>query len=648
VRRPSRPPPNYGAGPVFRWRNRLAVFFFLSLSASSLAEVAAVLAAGFAMFTAGRALLWGYGTPELQFIAGWGGYCVLTTCWGVATAAPFSVPTIAFLVVGSVGLAKEAMRPRPQDWRGLLRILILSSPLWLVMAGVKPSQPDTFANLLPNAAYLSENGFFPAQGRAAGYSTLPALPYNHQLAAYFASWIAGRFLPGAMSLFSVQLHVAAGLLFARCFQARPEGNELAPPWWACALGLAAATLLNPGFTPRYSFSSYGEGPMAVVALFAAWAGLRLLDKVRANRPAGRDCWSLALVLAAMINIKQMSFGLAAAIVSALMILAVLDRRIDRPRALSALAASAALPIVLYLSWRFFVLTNFTGGELKPLPLLQWHWTLLPQILFAMVEVVSLKGFIYAIFAAAGIAFALRVRRHRLDSANQALLLAMLVFALYTGFLVLTYIGHFPEEWSLHAHSYFRYSAHVSLIFVLGFILLAEPNFRQIRATAVFRVAAAGVCIATMAAPLAFVQRLRFDRVMPQPLVWDLADMTVRNLNGEQRIALVLPGDNGSVAAMLELGIRLGAASRRSLEFIAMPATNPARALEEAAANGATLALVSCITPDLSNLPLQSSAVLRRSGMEWHSVEIRALDEPSTGKWVTFSPEPFCKTAAIRR
>src|SRR5262249_26003635 len=157
----------------------------------------------------------------------------------------------------------------------------------------------------------------------------------------------------------------------------------APSWSACALGLTAATLLNPGFTPRYSFSSYGEGPMAVVALFAVWAGLRLLNELRARRPVERDCWSLALVLAAMINIKQMSIGLVSAIVAALVILAMLDRQIDRARALFAFIGSAALPILLYVVWRVFVLTNFTGGELKLLPLVQWHWALLPQILLAL-------------------------------------------------------------------------------------------------------------------------------------------------------------------------------------------------------------------------------------------------------------------------
>jgi hypothetical protein len=293
-----------------------------------------------------------------------------------------------------------------------------------------------------------------------------------------------------------------------------------------------------------------------------------------------------------------------------------------------------------------VLTSFTGGELKPLPLAQWHWALLPQILLAIVDVISLKGIVYGIFAAGAIAFALRVRRHRLDPANEALLLAVLVFVLYSSFLVLTYLGHFPEEWSLRAHSYFRYSAHVALIFVLAFIRLAQPYLGQIRATPVFRVAAVSLCIAVMMAPLAFAQRLRFDQVMPQPIVWDLASMTVRHLKDDHRIALVLPGDNGSVGSMLEIGIRLGVKSGSSLEFITTPETCPARALESAATDGATLALVSCLESELWDLPSRSSVVLRRSGKTWktwHSVEIRPYNEPPPGKWVTLSPEPFCRT-----
>jgi hypothetical protein len=620
------------------------MFPSLSLGITSCVELAAVFAAGFTMFLGGRVLLFGRGTPELQFVAGWGGYCALTTCWGVSVPASLSFPTAGFMLIGAAGLATAQLRPRREDWRALFRILVVSTPLWLVMTGIKPSQPDALLNLIPNAAYLWDNGYFPRPDSPASYSTLPALPYNHQLAAYLASFIAGRFLPGAMSLFSVLLHIAAGLLFARSFQDHPDGDGAVPPWWATTLGFALATLLNPGFTPRYSFSSYGEGPMAVAALFAAWLGLRLLDNLRAKRAAGWDCWSLALVFAAMINIKQMSIGLVAAIVGALAILVCLDRGIDRVSAFAGIVASLALPLALYAFWRVFVLTGFAGGELKPLPLAEWHWRLLPLILLAILEVIALKGVVYGLFVAAAVALVLRAR-HGLDSANKALLLAVLVFVLYTGFLLLAYVGQFPEEWSSHAHSYFRWSAHVALILVLAFVRLAWQYLRQIRAAPVLRTAGTCLCIGFVTAPLAFAERLRFDQVMPQPLVWGLAKMTARHLNDDHLVALVLPGDNGSVATMLELGVRLRARPDHMPDFIMTPPdAGISHALEKAAMRGATLAVVSCVPPDLADLPARSAAVLRRSKTTWSPVEIRPYAEPLPERWTPLlASEPFCKS-----
>src|SRR6202011_1339701 len=52
------------------------------------------------------------------------------------------------------------------------------------------------------------------------------------------------------------------------------------------------------------------------------------------------------------------------------------------------------------------------------------------------------------------------------------------------------------------------------------------------------------------APIGFAYRLRFDLVMPQPLVWDLAGKLKPYLKDGDRLALLLPGDNGSLADML--------------------------------------------------------------------------------------------------
>src|SRR5262249_6152548 len=142
------------------------------------------------------------------------------------------------------------------------------------------------------------------------------------------------------------------------------------------------------------------------------------------------------------------------------------------KAAKTLLPALTLPIALYIVWRSFVLSGFAGGELRSLPFADWHWSLLAQILDAIGSVIAEKGILYGTFAATALVFALRVKRYVLDLPNQALLFAALLFITYTGVMIGAYLCVFPEQWSVKAHSYYRWSAHVALIPMLAFVLVA--------------------------------------------------------------------------------------------------------------------------------------------------------------------------------
>ena len=97
------------------------------------------------------------------------------------------------------------------------------------------------------------------------YSWYPAAPYDTQFLAFLGSLIERHYPAPGMSLVNVMLQLTAGLAVARIL-ARPA---LAPSWSLLALGMLLVTLLNPGFVPRFHFSSYGETGLAVTALLAA-------------------------------------------------------------------------------------------------------------------------------------------------------------------------------------------------------------------------------------------------------------------------------------------------------------------------------------------------------------------------------------------
>jgi len=121
--------------------------------------------------------------------------------------------------------------------------------------------------------------------------------------------------------------------------------------------------------------------------------------------------------------------------------------------------------------------------------------------------------------------------------------------------------------SSEAHSYFRYNTHLALVLVL--IARAGPAGLGDRRRACPELAAAGRGGGHRFGPAGadrFAYRLRFDLVMPQPLVWDLAGKLKPFLKDGDRLALLLPGDNGSLADMLG-GVLTDVAPRRHLTLL---------------------------------------------------------------------------------
>ena len=184
-------------------------------SGGELAGWAGVLAATLLFIGLGRLVTAGRAAPETALLAGWGGACLLLTVWGVATSASLLFPAALVVLLGLVGCLLPGLALRAPHWRGMGRILVVSLPLLAVMASARPSLPDTFLNLLPNAAYLWDHGVFPADDRVPSHSLLPGAPYNMQLAAFIVSEITRRLALNAMIGFNIVLQLALALLLAR-------------------------------------------------------------------------------------------------------------------------------------------------------------------------------------------------------------------------------------------------------------------------------------------------------------------------------------------------------------------------------------------------------------------------------------------------
>ncbi|MEI9984943.1 MAG: hypothetical protein WDN69_18095 [Aliidongia sp.] len=600
---------------------------------SDLTGLAQIAAATIVLILGGRLLTRGRAGPGIQFLAGWGALCLMLTLWGVATPLSLRIPALSFALVALLG--GPLMPRRAEDLAAFGRMLVLAVPILVITATMQASQPDIFLNLLPNAAYLVDHATFPTAAGAPSYSYLPVAPYNTQFVPFLGSLIGGGVAANGLALFTVALHLAAGLILARVLAGAGR-----PGWALSALGLLLATLLNPGFVPRVSFAGYGEAPLSITLLAAGWLAVQAMGEMAEGKRWPPMLGILALVLTAMVNTKQQGIGLFLAAAIGAMLVAAADPRIGWRSALRGFGAAALPALLLYAVWRGYVLREFADGELKPLPFAQWQWANLPAIFGSMLKVVVEKPLFYAcVLAAIGLLLRRLVRGDG-GATTRVLGLVAAVFALYNGFLVLTYIGHFPGVMSLEAHSYFRYNTHLALLVLLGLVLaareaaLAWPGFTR------WRLVAGGIAIVAMlAAPIGFAQRLRFDREPPQPLIWSLAQDLAPRLQPDDRLALLMPGDNTSTGTMLMDALRFTPPRRLGLDLREFTSGDPA----EAEAAGYRLAFLSCTDGSTLGLPPHAAALLRLSEGGWQAVETWPYP-PETGKrrWnQNLSGAPLC-------
>ena len=587
-------------------------------SAHDLAGVAGISATLVLFLALGGATTARRTLPEIRLVAGWGVACFAFTLWGVLTPWSLRWPAAGLGLAGLVWLLRPNWQERLRGWHGLGRILLLTAPLWVLLLSVWPSQIDTWLNLLPNAAYLFDHDRLPTAALPPSHSFLPVAPYNTQFADYLASLAAGSFAEGGMSLFNVALLCAAALLIARVLAA----TEQTPPWWACAVALLLVAPLNPGFVPRFHLSSYGETPLAVTALFAVWLAAKMLGELADGMAWPNSLAPLALVLTALVNTKQSGIGILVPVGISMLILACADPAIATRRAFRAITLALGPSLALYLLWRVFALSSgFAEGELKPLPFAEWNVLLLPRIMLAIFVAMFRKATFFLCVAAL---FVLSVRvLRRTPWSSQGRLLGMIcgVMVLFNGFLLFTYVAHFPAAWALGAHSYFRYNTQISLLLMLGFVVALRPwlaHWLVVR-PAVVRKGASVAVAAALLLPVAAAPLLRFDRDPPQPELRQLGNAAASYLRPTDKIALLLPRDtDDSVGSYLRGALLFTEPRRPDLEFRTETDVTP-MTLGTVAAAGFRVALITCAPPGIPGVPAGDAALLRDAPNGWQTI-----------------------------
>jgi hypothetical protein len=573
-------------------------------------------AVGGLLLLAGAGLTGNRGPPEFHIAAGWGGLCLLLTSWGVFVSLRMQLPAAAFVIAALTMMLLPKRRPSAGAWVALGKMLAVSLPLWLVMAPIRPSQPDTFLNLLPNAFYLVDYGLLPTAARPPSYSLLPAAPYNTQFLSFLGSLLDVDYPAQGMTLVNVMLQLVAGLAIARALGSSETLSGRPLSWGLTALGFLLATLFNPGFVPRIHFAAYGEPALAAMAVIAAWLFV-LAQGELARRSRPTQLLTLALALAAIANTKQTGIALVAALAGAALISGWAERTVEFAAVLRGTFLAVLPALFLFTIWRYHV--GHAGvDELTTLSFGDWNWTHLSDTVASVLGVVSEKPLYFSCAVAAVLALPL-VWRQGWTATSRLLTFNAALFSLYNIFIFTTYIAVFPTEMSSAAHSFFRYNTQLSLVLVLSLALTVRDLGAAARVwERPLRTASAAVLGLALVAPIAFAKRLRFDLDMPQPLVWDLARKLSPYLSDGGRLALLLPGDNDSVATMIS-GLLADTPPRRHMLDLLRRNTADAATLDEAARLGYPLTLISCTPDGLGDLPANQAVLLRHDPYGWHLI-----------------------------
>jgi hypothetical protein len=296
---------------------------------------------------------------------------------------------------------------------------------------------------------------------------------------------------------------------------------------------------------------------------------------------------------------------------------------------------------LWAVWRWYVLTHFAAGELKLLPPSAWQFDILPITLANILLAIAEKPLFFTMIAlVVALALGLTARKG-LTTGTRLLLLTTVLFAVYNAFLVLVYVIHMGPVAGEAAHSYFRYMTHVSLLAVLGLTVVAREWLLARRpaseAAGGGRWIAAALVVLVLLVPVAFAKRLRFDLQMPQPLIWGLARDVAGAVTDGDRLALLMPGDNGSDSLMLRAALELTPPRRRGLDIYDVSSVEGG--LDAAVKRGYVKAVLSCAAP------ANEAQLLAYDGTVWH-VEKSWPYPPVTTRerWTTvLAAAPLCRS-----
>lgn len=566
--------------------------------------------------------------PEASVFAGWGVVSFVLTLGAVFLHSPLGALSWALLAAAVAATVVLVRSNRSLLVPGLIKALILATPLLLIASAMEPSQWDEFSHWLPAPKFLFQTGDVPsADNPVIHFEMLSGYPYGWPFLTYLASNIAGGFTEGVSRVINIVFLLLFGLLAVRvAVTASGRIMPEQPGWRLAGLAVLAATLLNPTFIQKIILTAYADVSTAVALGFATYILWKTLDALADNdaREAHRMAWQAALVLTALINIKQVNLVLFAGLIISYMIVALRDPGIRLTDALRSMLIIVVPPLILYGLWRYHLTVNMSGvggGEATFRPFENWHIALIPKILLQMLVVAGKKTAFFAIMAAAtgfAVAAVLRLR----TSFDRLAIMAGGLFVSYNAFLFFTYVASFGERQALTAVSYWRYNSHlgmVALLFAAASIGILWRRFNiqeRIPATAAWL-----PLFIVLILPLVFAKKLRFDLEPDKPHFTRVARDIAGILPEDKHLIVMDPQGTGESAVITRYRV-----ARKNVRFLSAFMKPTRKIVNDMLINGndSTWVIVHSVLPVITEvfgpgLQNRMSYLLRFENATWRVV-----------------------------
>jgi hypothetical protein len=426
--------------------------------------------------------------PATAMVAGWGLSCLCFVVTGGLLGWQLTLTAVVLGLGGIAGLFIAITQETFEvgSWLTSGRVLALAVPFIWIAGTIGPAGDEEFAQWLPNIDYLYRRDHFPSHDMPSLISVQPSIPYALSLIGYVVSLVVGRVAETAGIDWNALLLVAVAALLADILgeQLRTRKGEgtrsqdLTPleEWGLAGIGLLAATILNPAFSPRLFLSNYNDGAVASVTAVAT-AAVVLWLSAEARKPRDERVMLMVAVgfcCTALAQLRQDGLTLFTLVFIAAVIATPLERQVGR-RISSAMILLILPPALLVaLVWREYQSIEIPDETLAMLGPADWHWSVLGSTVLSMAGVVFSKIGLFAVLGLLiGFAVAIGEAPHAFTPFQRTgvLMGAVLGVGKIAWLLLLYLVSSYTSEEAANAHEFFRFMVHVGPAMMVGAITL---------------------------------------------------------------------------------------------------------------------------------------------------------------------------------